>query len=343
MMELLEQRADGNLLCRAIWARRKAGPWAEALADLAGVLESDLDWLGDEERGQVQYAAGTSIQELLTSWRPENLRAGKVVLDAFAKWMGALEEHQLLDVCWELLAFERKHDGNFDDCSIPVHAVRRMGRLTGALGLESLELALALADEAENMYWWPDTRWALADWARDSAPYFQALEHGSYVVRVWAAKAIGRMHAGLRRRDSRELMEWFGALEARSPGVCGAFLHGAEWGFGDGPLDCLDEGFLRSWFLDALRSGGEEPMVPHVISLEFHAHEYFSYSEYGIREMLRMGRKRLALETATENPEAIEVLRELLEELAQSDDPQISRTIQTYLRERWHHAGMETW
>ena len=343
MIELLEQRADGGSLCRAIWARRNAGPWAEALADLAGVLEAELEWLGDKERGQVRYAAGTSIQELLTSWRPENLRAGKVVLDAFAKWMGTLEEWKLLDVCWELLAFERKHDGNFDDCSIPVYVVRRMGRLTGALELESLELAVVLSAEAEAIYWWPEERTGLADWERDSAPYFQALEHGSYAVRVSAAKAIGRMHAKLRKRDSRELMEWFGELEPRSPGVAGAFLHGAEWDLGDGQQDGLEESLLRRWFLDVLRRGGEEPSVPHVITLDFHAHEYFSCDAEAIREMLRMGRKKLALMTATEEPRAIERLRELLEELAHSDDPQISRTIQTYLRERESHAGMGSW
>lgn len=343
MMELFERRAEGSLLRSAIWERQREGPWAEAVADLAWVLEAELAWLGGKERRHVRDAAGTSIQELLTSWRPEKLRAGKVVLDAFAKWMGTLEEWKLLDVCWELLAFERRHGFDFDEVTAPVYSVRGMGRLAGALELESLELALALADEAENMYWWPDARWALADWERDSAPYFQALGHVSYVARVSAAKEIGRMHAGLRKRDSRELMEWFEELEPWSPGVCGAFLHGAEWGFSDGPLAGLDESFLRRWFLDVLRRGREEPNVPHVITLEFSAHEYFSYNADGIREMLRMGRKRLALQTATENPEAIEVLRELLDEWAQSDDPEISRTIQTYLRERWHYAGMETW
>ena len=84
-------------------------------------------------------------------------------------------------------------------------------------------------------------------------------------------------------------------------------------------------------------------MVPHVITLDFHAHEYFSCDAEGIREMLRMGRKKLALMTATEEPRAIERLLELLEELAHSDDPEISRTIQTYLRERESHAGMASW
>ena len=128
-----------------------------------------------------------------------------------------------------------------------------------------------------------------------------------------------------------------------SPGVLGAFMDGAEWGFSDSPLAAVEACFIRPWFLDVLRRSSKEPNVPHIQSLEFYAHEYFSYDADGIREMLRMGRKKLAMLTATENPEAIEVLRELLAELAQSDDPQISRTIQTYLRESWHHAGMETW
>ncbi len=330
MIELLEQRADGGSLCRAIWARQKAGPWAEALADLAGVLEAELEWLGDEERGRVRYAAGTSIQELLTGWRPEKLRAGKGVLEAFAKWMGTLEEWNLLDVCWELLVFERKHDRSFDDCSIPVYMVRRMGRLHGDLELERLELALSLAAEFENMSRWPDARWALADWDRDSALYFQALENDSYVVRGWAAKAIGRMFTVFRKRDSRELMEWFGDLEVKSPGVAGAFMCGAEWRYG-GPLDALDRGFVRPWFLDVLRRSGKEPNVPHVQSLEFYAHEYFSHDADAIREMLKMGRNELAVMTATEDDAAMGTLREVLAEMAASDNPMLAQRIQRHL------------
>ena len=335
MIELLEQRA--------IRARQREGPWAEAVADIAAVLSAELAGIGIPEQESLRHTAGTAIAELLTTWRPRELKAGNSILDGFAKWMATLPDSELLGVCWELLAFERKHDGDFDECTIPVYTVRKLGRLTGALTLESLELALALADEAENMNWWPEARWALADWERDSQPYLQALGHTSYAVRGWAAKAIGRMHAKLRRRDSRELLEWFGKLEPRSPGVAGAFLHGAEWGFGDGPLATLEEGFVRAWFLETLRWGGPEPDVPHVQTLEFYAHEQFCRDADAIREMLRMGRTRLALMTATEEPGAIESMRELLEELAQSDDPQISRTIQTYLRERESHAGMGSW
>ncbi|HEV8412519.1 MAG TPA: hypothetical protein VGQ49_02915 [Bryobacteraceae bacterium] len=97
---------------------------------------------------------------------------------------------------------------------------------------------------------------------------------------------------------------------------------------------------FRSWFLDTLRLAKPEPDIPHVLTIEFYAHEFFDLDEDAIREMLRMGRKYLAVMTATDRPEAIDRMMGVLSEMANSDDGNVARAIQEYLKVRAPHAGL---
>jgi hypothetical protein len=107
-------------------------------------------------------------------------------------------------------------------------------------------------------------------------------------------------------------------------------------------LSAFSAGFdLRSWFLDTLRLAKLEPDLPEILTIEFYAHEYFALDEDAIREMLRMGRKRLAVMTATQGYEAIDQMSGVLQEMANSDDTDVARAIREYLKVRRPHAGMQ--
>ena len=125
--------------------------------------------------------------------------------------------------------------------------------------------------------------------------------------------------------------------EAQTPGIAGGFLQGAGWSMDEGIWEGLD---MKSWFLETLRQSRPEPKTPHVQTLEFYAHEFFAFDAEAIRELLNMGRKHLAVMTATEEPNAIPTLRPLLDEMAASDDPAISAAIREYLIVQEHHAGL---
>ena len=77
-----------------------------------------------------------------------------------------------------------------------------------------------------------------------------------------------------------------------------------------------------------------------MLTLEFFAHELFARDASAIREFLYMGRKELALMTATEEPEAIPESLPVLNEMASSDDVEVSTAIRKYLVIRSHHAGL---
>jgi hypothetical protein len=53
-----------------------------------------------------------------------------------------------------------------------------------------------------------------------------------------------------------------------------------------------------------------------------------------------MGRERLAVFTATEEPECIDRLLPLLTKMSQSSNPRVASVIQMYLKERSTLAGM---
>jgi hypothetical protein len=133
------------------------------------------------------------------------------------------------------------------------------------------------------------------------------------------------------------------AYEVKTPGIAGPFLHGAQWSIEtqdwssfSGSLD------MKAWFLATLRQSDREPHIPHIQSLEFYAHELFDRDAGAIREFLIMGRKELAVMTATETRDAIPELLPILREMASSSDPAVSTTIRDYLSRESHHAGDAT-
>lgn len=333
--QLLERSAGVDDLCRAVTGRSKDISWDDAFGDIAAVAVHPLSWLSDRDQKWVRYTATDAILDALTTNLPEagaDSEALTRVLGKFTTWLASRPDSEVLAFCWRLMCHDRDHNCEGRECMAPVYALHQAGRLTGALDLGDLNLAILLAAEVRNMFWWCDQRRALADWDRDSSPYFQALSHESYVVKLWAAKAIGQMYEKLPQVQSRVLLEHFRDLEATCPGVAGAFLNGADWQDPDSPLADVDSGYMRPWFLDCLQFGPEN-CVPEVQSLAFYAHEYFAHDADAIRQMIRMGRGDVALQTATEDPGAAGKLWEVMQEMAACDDPAIAVPIRGYLRE----------
>jgi len=198
------------------------------------------------------------------------------------------------------------------------------------------------------MFHWPPDRWDLVDWERDSQVYFTCTSHPSYVVRAWAAMALGRLYLNCvssQRANTPPVAEILTSVQEQqiiNAGIAGAFLNGTGWSTPVEDLSAFSKDFdLRSWFLDTLRLGKPEPDVPHVLNIEFYAHEYFDRDQDAIRQMLRMGRKYLAVMTATQCPEAIDQMAGVLQEMANSDDANVARAIQEYLKVRGPHDGLQ--
>jgi len=170
------------------------------------------------------------------------------------------------------------------------------------------------------------------------------MNHSSYLVRAAAADCLGQVFRGCSNNRCAEaavpvasILEFIRLQEQRNAGVAGPFLMGAQWGL-DWPADPNYD--YRAWFLDVLRTSERERDMHHEQSLEFYAHEFFSRDAEAIEEFISMGRKNLALMTATESPEAIYDLLPLLQKLAASGDPLIARTIKAYLASGRPHAGI---
>jgi hypothetical protein len=285
---------------------------------------------------------------LLTNPQPEKQVPSdqmEVALLEFLDWLASQSDRLVLTFCWALL--RAKSPRGWTNATDPIRWLSERGRLHGDLDRHALELAVTLADDADQMSWWPKERWLVADWSRDSQVYKICASHPSRVVRGWAARALGTLYvncldAGKVASPLTEILTWLQSLEQVHAGICGPFLEGAEWGMPAGGLAAYTASFdFRTWFLETLRTSSREVDLPHLLTLEFYAHEFFWRDSEAIREMLRMGRRHLALLTATEEPGKIYEMMDLLEEMARSEDPVISRVIHTYLEKREEHAGME--
>lgn len=258
----------------------------------------------------------------------------------FVKWLETQDDRHVVDFAWELLAATWRGEENAD--YHPVLWMKRSGRLQ-RVSFDNLELAVSLAEEGKSMYWWPDERWSVMRWSRDSAPFVDLMRHPSYLVRAAAAGCVGQLYRGCSKNPSLEptpatadILEFLKQEEQNNAGVAGPFLMGAQWSNGWHGDEDYD---YRAWFLDVLRTSTRERVVPHDQSLEFYAHEFFAGDAAAIEEFLAMGRKNLAVMTATESPDLIYDLLPVLQKMAQSDDPQVARAITMYLSVGRHHAG----
>lgn len=300
-----------------------------------------LPALPTDEYNWDRYCAIQFFAQALTRyypWRSLGYAEARAIHAPFVEWLAGRSDRDVLAFVWELLAW--RGDGS----SSAIGSLNGMGRLRGSLDLHDLELAVSFAKDADAMSVWPYGRWRLTDWDRASPDYIRCLKHESYVVRAWAAKALGQLCLGCLEHGKAvpfaQTMALILEQEQCAPGVAGAFLNGTGWNCV--PPEALPKDFdYRSWFLEALRISRAEPAVPHVVSLEFLAHEFFDLDPDAIREMLRMGRRYLAVMTATDLPEAIPILLPVLQEMAASSDPEVSAAITEYLRDPEHHAALD--
>lgn len=122
------------------------------------------------------------------------------------------------------------------------------------------------------------------------------------------------------------------------PGVAGPFLEGDDWGIEDWG-DLLRDFDLRQWFLDTLRRSGKEQDWPEAQALEFYAQEYLCADGAAIEDMLEMGREELALMTAMNLVENVELPRPVLERIARSENPKVAAAVQAYLAEHGQATG----
>lgn len=320
--------------------------WVDSVTQAVRVAKSELDWLGKGERWWVRQAAITHVKKALTVFYPSTRMSDEemeTALRDFIDWLAIQEDRLVLDFVWDVLS-RRGGLKSWD----PIWWLDRSGRLSRDLSYDSLKLALTLRDEAKNMHRWPDERWDLADWQRDSQVYFTFTSHPSYVVRAMATMALGRLYlkcVSWRKANApsvAEILKWVHEQQLINPGIAGAFLNGTDWSNTAEDLSAFSKDFdFRSWFLDTLRLAKPEPDVPDIITIEFYAHEYFEFDEAAIRELLRMGRKHLAVMTATQAYKDIDRMAGVLHEMADSEDANVARAIQEYLKVRAPHAGMQ--
>jgi hypothetical protein len=321
--------------------------WKDSLGALARLGSESYSWLTPAEASLLRFGAGRQVAIALTDCWPYQREAIeeeelKSLIGFYVTWLATQSDERVCSFCWALLRAQPRRQGS--TAQVPVYWLMRQGRLKGDIEMAAMELAVALTDEETSMFWWPDERWQLVDWPAASKPYLHFLTHSSSLVRAASAKCLGRLFTGTRGKHETpslpDLLTLVGNLESQTPGVAGPFLEGSDWGIDD--WDDLLDGFdIRQWFLDTLRNSGKEPDWPEAQALEFYAQEFLSSDGAAIEEMLEMGRDDLALMTATNIPENVELLRPVLESMARSEDPRIAKAIQSYLAEHGQATGRQ--
>jgi hypothetical protein len=322
-----------------------AAEWVDSVIPAARAI-GGFDWMAESQTEHVRCALVDFVIHVFTKMRPSDLYTAHLepeMFQEFLSWMESRPDSKVVRFCWELLAHDRTQT------PMPVNWLEWSGRLKGPISRDATDLAVSVTEESDAMFWWPDERWNFVRWDRDSQPYFEMLSHSSYLVRAAAAKAVGQIFLGLKIKAEapsgpplREILAVIQELEIKTPGVAGPFLHGAGWQFAnDDWAPFIGDMDMKAWFLETLRRSGQEPDVPCIQSLEFYAHELFANDGRAIQEFLIMGRKYLAVMTATQAPQAIPMLRPVLEEMASSADPEISAAIGEYLTVRSHHVGSQ--
>jgi hypothetical protein len=322
----------------------RVADWTEQVLPVLCAV-GDFSWMKSRDRSWVQNCILDFARKAFTKlWSPAEHRSSELreALGRFVRWVELLPDQLVVQFCWDLLAYKRSSTPE------PVWWLKRSGRLHGAISYDNLSLAVSLADESDAMYWWPDERWEVAVWGRDSAPYLDLLNHASYLVRAAAGKTLGALFYGARTKGQAknapalaDILALVQAKEIVTSGVAGPFLHGANWSVAPEEWSSFGAGVdMRGWFVETLTRSARELDVPHIQSLEFYAHELFSFDDRAIRQFMKMGRTELAVMTATEEPGAIDKLLPLLNELAASDHHAVSAAIREYLLVRSHHAGL---
>jgi hypothetical protein len=327
-----------------------ASEWHTVISELGPIFASDLDWLVRTDRNWVLDVTLASLRNALTKYHPAEYiieeSLFEPVMGPFIQRLAAQPDERVLRFCWDLMLHDQR---GYTGAFAPIRWLSQSGRLSGDISVDNLECAISLNDDAQAMFWWPEGRWPLVDWARDCQSYMAAMEHPSYLVRGAASAALGALFKGCNKNQRLapsvgELMEFIQGREQKRPGVAGPFLNGCYFSNGGSNEGSWmrSSGFdFRSWFLETLRTCGREPDIPHLITLEFHAHEFLCCDGPAIEELLDMGREYAAILTATQSRECIDRILPALLRMSQSGNPRVAGAIQIYLRERVHHAGMK--
>jgi len=321
----------------------RAAEWMELVVPVADAV-GDLSWMTSPEKSLVMGCILDFIRYAFTElWNPAEHSASTVheALSGFMSWIESRSDNTVVRFCWDLLAYDRSFTPQ------PVWWLNRSGRLIGAMSYDNIRMAVSVANEADTMFWWPKQRWSVVAWERDSPPYVGLLGHNSYLVRAAASMALGRLFYGVQTGAPvggvpllSDVLAMIQDREVETPGVAGPFLHGANWGLEPEGWPFRSDCDMKTWFIATLRQSGPEPQVPHIQGLEFYAHELFAVDANAVREFLEMGRKELAVMTATEEPSAMAELLPVLNDMAASDDPEVSAAIREYLASGSHHAGL---
>ena len=318
--------------------------WMDLVVPVANRI-GDLDWLTDKERIRVQRSILKFVQLAFTKHgfpaRPYSLPL-REHFNEFVACLESMPDPVVVQFCWNLRAYDVMQT------PAPVWWLHGSGRLSGEISYENLSLAVTTVKEGNTMFrCWEESRWAVARWERDHQPYLELLSHSSYLVRPAAATVLGNLYFGISTKAPGnpipplpEILNMIQQHEIETPGVAGPFLQGAWWDATTEPLWDIDFD-MKTWFLETLRKSARERDVPQMLTLEFYAHELFSLDADAIREFLGMGRKNLAVLTATQEPYRIPEMLPVLNEMASSDDPSVSAAIREYLSVRAPHAGME--
>ena len=321
--------------------------WKDCVSALARIASESFPWLQAGEGSILRYGAARQVALALTDcwpFQPDAIEEDELkdLIGFYVNWIATQSDERVCSFCWVILRAQPRRQGS--PAQAPIYWLMRQGRLKGDIEMSALELAVTLTDEETAMFWWPDDRWAIADWPTNSKPYTHFLDHPSSLVRAAAAKALGRLHTGLRDRfDTPSITQLLTEMQAReiaSPGVAGPFLEGADWGIDDWS-DLLAGFDMRSWFLNTLRQSDKEPDWPEAQALEFYAQEFLCSDGAAIEELLEMGREDLALMTVTNIPDNVELLRPVLERMARSNNPKIAEFIQSYLAEHGQSTGRQ--
>ena len=328
--------------------------WSDSIGTLARIAYEEFSWLGAGDSALLRYGASRQIVIGLTDCWPFQRESPsedelQELLGGYVEWLATQADSRVCSFCWAILRAQPRRQGS--NAQMPIYWLVRQGRLSGDIEMSSMELAVALTDEENAMFWWPDERWSIVRWETASQPYLHFLNDKSSLVRAAASKALGRLHAALRDSEEDdagdaglpplpELLDMVGKMERNSAGVAGPFLEGSDWGIDDWE-DLLGDFDIRRWFLDTLRHSDVEPDWPEAQALEFYAQEYFIADGAAIEEMIDMGREELAFMTATANPENIEVLRPVLEKMARSGNEKLAKSMQGYLAEHGQRSGRQ--
>ena len=294
----------------------------------------------DERELQPGYSAGAHIRasayDELTALIAPRSSARRVEWDApsaerqlapFLGWLGHFAPNYHLE--WKIFTsadpaviavFERWISG------LELQGVRPAGYLDG------LKRAVELEGLNERI------RCDEVTWAEAQPLLLPLLDHEHFMLRAAAAKCIGTFYPYTMAYYPQDIppfitmLDIIGTQEIERPGVLGAFIDGYDGDCcGIHSLEQGEEviaaGFdVSAWILDILARSGSEVGgymggAPNAQSLEFYAHEYFEANPAGIRQLISMGRLNLACDAATNIPDRVDGMEDVLTALAQSPDP----------------------